>query len=555
MADGRFDYIIIGAGSAGCVLANRLSADEKTRVLLLEAGPKDNSLLVRMPAGVGGLISAKGDYNWGFWTEPEPHLNDRKLWWPRGRGLGGSSSINGMIYIRGHARDYDLWRQTGLTGWGYSDVLPYFKRAEDFEGGADAYHGADGPLHVSKASSKSPIYSGFIAAGAAAGYRRTNDFNGFQQEGFGPYQLTIKDGKRWSASAAYLHPILGKRANLTLEIGAKTTRVLIENGRAIGVEFVQGGQTRQVYADAEVLLSAGAVQSPQILQLSGIGDPDRLQAAGVKPVHPLKGVGENLQDHLDVILSWETPNVKTAYSHSTGLNWITTGLSYVLLGQGFGRQNFLEAGAFLKSRPDLDRPDLQLHCVLAIMKDHGKQSVPKDGFSVHVCQLRPESRGRVGLASADPFADPQIFANYLATDEDRRTLREGAKMTRELAAQAGLKEIRGNEVFPGAEVQSDAEIDAWIRQTAETIYHPVGTCRMGRTGDPLAVVDGALNVQALSGLRVIDASVMPTLVGGNTNAPTIMIAEKAADMILGRAPPPPIEAPVFEDQVGATAAA
>jgi len=553
MADGRYDYIIIGAGSAGCVLANRLSADGKTRVLLLEAGGKDNSLLVKMPAGVGSLISQKGDYNWGFWTEPEPNLDNRKLWWPRGRGLGGSSSINGMIYIRGHARDYDLWRQMGLTGWGYSDVLPYFKRNESLEGGGDAYHGADGPLHVSKASSKNPIYKAFVEAGVEAGYRRTNDFNGFQQEGFGPYQLTIKDGKRWSASAAYLRPILGRRENLTLEIGARTTRILIERGRAIGVEFVQGGQTRQVHADAEVLLSAGAVQSPHILQLSGIGDADRLKAAGVTPAHELKGVGENLQDHLDVTLSWETPTVKTAYSYSAGLNRITTGLSYAVFGQGFGRQNFLEAGAFLKSRPDLDRPDLQLHCVLAIMKDHGKQSVPKDGFSVHVCQLRPESRGRIGLASADPFADPAIFAGYLSTEEDRRALREGTKMVRALAGEAALKAICGREEAPGAEIQTDADIDAWIRRAAETIYHPVGTCRMGRAGDPLAVVDSALRVQALSGLRVIDASVMPTLVGGNTNAPTMMIAEKAADMILGRAPLAPIDAPVFED-TGAVAA-
>jgi choline dehydrogenase len=553
MADGRYDYIIIGAGSAGCVLANRLSADGKTRVLLLEAGGKDNSLLVRMPAGVGSLISQKGDYNWGFWTEPEPNLENRKLWWPRGRGLGGSSSINGMIYIRGHARDYDLWRQMGLTGWGYSDVLPYFKRNESLEGGGDAYHGSDGPLHVSKSSSKNPVYKAFVEAGVEAGYRKTSDFNGFQQEGFGPYQLTIKDGKRWSASAAYLRPILGKRENLTLEIGARTTRILIEKGRAIGVEFVQGGQTRQVHADAEVLLGAGAVQSPHILQLSGVGDPDRLKAAGVSPVHELKGVGENLQDHLDVTLSWETPNVKTAYSYSSGLNRLTTGLAYAFLGQGFGRQNFLEAGAFLKSRPDLDRPDLQLHCVLAIMKDHGKVSVAKDGFSIHVCQLRPESRGRVGLASADPLADPAIFANYLSTEEDRRALREGFKMTRALAGEPALKAICGAEEEPGASVQSDADIDAWIRRAAETIYHPVGTCRMGRAGDPLAVVDSALRVQALSGLRVIDASVMPTLVGGNTNAPTMMIAEKAADMILGRAPPAPIDAPVFED-AGAVAA-
>ncbi|MGH6955143.1 MAG: choline dehydrogenase, partial [Caulobacteraceae bacterium] len=464
------------------------------------------------------------------------------------------SSINGMVYIRGHARDYDLWRQMGLTGWGYRDVLPYFKRAESFEGGADAYHGGDGPLHVSKASSKNAIYRAFVEAGVEAGHHRTSDFNGFQQEGFGPYQLTIKDGKRWSASAAYLRPVVGKRPNLDLQTGARTSRILIEKGRAVGVEYVQNGQTLTARADAEVLVCAGAVQSPQILQLSGIGDPDRLKVAGVAPVHALKGVGENLQDHLDVTLSWETPGVKTAYSYSAGINRLTTGIAYAFFGKGFGRQNFLEAGAFLKSRPDLDRPDLQLHCVLAIMKNHGKESVAKDGFSVHVCQLRPESRGRVGLASANPFADPAIFANYLATEEDRRALREGAKMVREVAGQASLKAIRGPEVEPGETVKTDADIDAWIRRASETIYHPVGTCRMGRAGDPMAVVDASLKVQALSGLRVVDASVMPTLVGGNTNAPTIMIAEKAADMILGKAAPAPLDAPVFEGET-ATAAA
>ncbi|HXQ46051.1 MAG TPA: GMC oxidoreductase, partial [Caulobacteraceae bacterium] len=417
-----------------------------------------------------------------------------------------------------------------------------------FEGGGDAYHGTEGPLHVSKAASKNPIYGAFIAAGVAAGHRRTEDFNGFQQEGFGPYQMTIRNGERWSASAAYLRPILGKRPNLTVELGARTTRILIENGRAVGVEFLQEGQTRQLRAGREVILAAGAVQSPHILQLSGIGDPDRLRAAGVAVTHALKGVGENLQDHLDVILSWETPKIKTAYSHSTGINRLTVGLNYMLFKQGFGRQQFLEAGAFLKSRPELDRPDLQLHCVLAIMKNHGKEVVPKDGFSVHVCQLRPESRGRVGLASADPLADPAIFANYLASEEDRRALREGTKMVRAVADKEPLVSMRGVEVAPGGSVVTDAEIDAWIRDTAETIYHPVGSCRMGVAGDPLAVVDAELKAQGLAGLRVVDASVFPTLVGGNTNAPTITVAEKASDLILGKPVAAPEDAPVFEDQ-------
>jgi len=545
----RYDYIIIGAGSAGCVLANRLTQDPACKVLLLEAGGKDNSILVKMPAGVGSLISNKGDYNWGFWTEPEAQLDGRKLWWPRGKGWGGSSSINGMIYIRGHARDYDQWRQMGLSGWSYADVLPYFKRAETFEGGGDAYHGSGGPLYVSKASSPSTIYSSFIKAGVEAGYKHTDDFNGFQQEGFGPYQLTIKDGKRWSASFAYLHPALN-RPNLTCEIEARTSRLVIEKGRVVGVEYVQGkgAEKKTAYANAEVLLCAGAVQSPQILQLSGIGDPDKLKAAGVAPTHALKGVGQNLQDHLDVVLSWETPNTKSAYAYNQGLNRLLTGVNYMLRGQGPGRQNFLEAGAFLKSRPDLDRPDLQLHCVMAIMQDHGKTAVEKDGFSIHVCQLRPESRGEVGLRSNDPFDDPTIHANYLAAEEDRRALREGFKMTRDLAGQASLKAIAGAEYSPGAEVQTDEQINAWIRAKAETIYHPVGTCKMGAAGDAMAVVDEKLKLIGLSGLRVIDASVMPTLVSGNTNAPTIMIAEKAADMILNRPAPASQDAPVYADR-------
>lgn len=542
----RYDYIIIGAGSAGCVLANRLTEDGSKTVLLLEAGGKNNSLMVKMPAGVGVLIQKQGASNWGFWTEPEPNLNDRKMWWPRGKGWGGSSSINGMIYIRGHAGDYDQWRQMGLGGWGYADVLPYFKRSESLEGGGDAWHGGDGPLKVSKVWDKNPIYKATIEAGGQAGYPLTKDFNGFQQEGWGPYQLTTHDGERWSAARGYLHPAL-TRPNLTTLTGARTTKIVVEAGRATGVEIQEAkGGRRVVYANAEVLLSAGAVQSPHILQLSGIGDPDELTKHGIPVVHELKGVGANLQDHLDVCMSWECPQPITLHSMRKGLiKTLGVGISYMLFRKGVGRSQFLESGAFLRSRPDLDRPDLQIHVVVAILQDHGKVQVAKDGFTFHVCQLRPESRGRIGLRSANPLDDPAIFPNYLATEEDRRALREGVKMMREVAKQPALKPYVSGEYSPGPAIQTDAEIDAWIRKTGETIYHPVGTCRMGAAGDVMAVVDADCRVLGLEGLRVVDASVMPTLVGGNTNAPTIMIAEKISDSIRGKPFLPADDAPVY----------
>ncbi len=537
MGEDQFDYIVIGAGSAGSVLAARLSEDPQVRVLLLEAGGRNTSVLVRMPAGVGTLIKQKSKHNWGFWSEPEPHMEGRRMWHPRGKGLGGSSAINGMVYIRGHARDYDQWRQMGLEGWSYADVLPYFKKAEDYCGGAGEFHGAGGPLKVNWGeNSDHPLYSGIIEAGRQAGHKVTPDFNGADQEGFGRYQLTINDGQRWSAARGYLTPIAGQRRNLSIVTGARVHRIVIENGRASGVEYSlgKGKALQRASAAREVLLCAGAFQSPQILQLSGIGDPEQLKAQGIAPVHTLKGVGANLQDHLDVTLNWTCTQPISLYNEIKGLGQLKVGLQYLLSGKGTGRQNGLEAGAFLKSRPDLDRPDLQIHFVIAIMQEHAKVKANRDGFTIHVCQLRPESRGQVRLASNDPYDDPSIVANFMATEEDRRAVRAGIRVARDVAAQDALAPYRGEEIWPGPQVQSDADIDAWVRAKGETIYHPVGTARMGLRDDPLAVVDKDCRVIGLEGLRVVDASVMPTLIGGNTNAPTIMIAEKIADVIRGR---------------------
>jgi choline dehydrogenase-like flavoprotein len=525
----RFDYVIVGGGSAGCVLAARLSEDPAVKVALLEAGPVDGSVLIHCPAGLA-VLAKNGQANWKLDTAPQPGLGGRKGYQPRGKVLGGSSSVNAMVYARGHRSDYDHWASLGNTGWSWDDVLPYFRRAENNERGADAWHGAGGPLNVMDLRSPNRFSPVFVEAGRQAGFPVNRDFNGADFEGVGMYQVTHRNGERFSAAKAYVTPNLS-RPNLKVITSAHATRVLFEGRRAIGVEYDQAGTRRQVRAVREVIVSAGALLSPQLMMLSGVGPAPHLREHGIAVVHDLAGVGRNLHDHPDVIQVWDAPHLKDLFGLSVAGMVKVLGAIFQWREHRTGMltTNFAEAGGFIRSSPEVRVPDLQLHFVIGKLVDHGRKTVFGHGFSCHVCVLQPRSRGSVTLASGDAHAAPRIDPNFLADFEDVQRLVKGFRLMRGILSQPALAQFGARELQASAGARTDEEIAGFIRDHADTIYHPVGTCRMGR--DEGAVVDERLRVHGLQGLRVVDASVMPRIVSGNTNAPVIMIAEKAADMI------------------------
>ena len=525
-----FDYIVVGAGSAGCVLAARLSEDPAARVLLLEAGPPDRSIWIHLPIGYGKTMWSPR-YNWCFHTDPDPNMNGRRIYWPRGKTLGGSSAINGLIYIRGQHQDYDHWARLGNAGWSHDEVLPYFIRSEANQRGANRWHGDSGPLKVSDIGARHELIEAFIDGAQEIGVARNDDFNGAQQEGAGYYQLTTSKGLRCSTATAYLRPARA-RPNLTVLCNARALRVLLRGGRARGIEYLHEGERRTALADSEVLLSAGAIQSPQLLQLSGIGPAALLRQHDIEVVHDAPGVGENLQDHLQIRLSYECAKpVTTNDQLNSWVGQATIGLQWLLRRQGPLAVGINQGGCFMRALPQSATPDIQFHVATLSADMAGGKVHPWSGFTLSICQLRPESRGRIRITSTDPLAVPSMQPNYLATSADRATAIAGIKAAREIAGTSAMSPYIRREIKPGPQVRDDEGLLQFARDNGATIFHPSGTCMMGPPNDPLAVLDERLRVRGVMGLRVVDCSAMPTLVSGNTNAPVIMMAEKAVDMI------------------------
>ncbi|MYL27093.1 MULTISPECIES: choline dehydrogenase [Halomonadaceae] len=545
MSKHQYDTIIVGAGSAGCVLANRLTEDPHHRVLLLETGGSDRSIFIQMPTALSIPMNTK-KFAWQFHTEPEPYLDNRRMHCPRGKVLGGSSSINGMVYVRGHAKDFDEWEAHGAEGWNYQNCLPYFKKAETWVFGGDMYRGDAGPVGTSNGNNmKNPLYQAFIDAGEQAGYPVTRDYNGHQQEGFGPMHMTVKNGVRSSTSNAYLRPVM-KRPNLTVLTGALVHKVLLKGKQAVGVRYERGGKVQDVKANSEVILSAGSIGSPHILQLSGIGNPDVLNKAGIEVNHALPGVGSNLQDHLEFYFQFRCKQPTSLNSKLNPLSKALIGARWILNKDGLGATNHFESCAFIRSKAGVEWPDLQYHFLPAAMRYDGKEAFAGHGFQVHVGHNKPKSRGHVHVRSADPKAAPEILFNYLQHEDDREGFRDCVRLTREIINQPAMDDYRDEEIQPGTDVTSDEAIDAFVRQAVESAYHPSCTCPMGT--DAQTVVDPETRVHGISGLRVVDSSVFPTIPNGNLNGPTIMVAERAADLIRGRQPEAPLDAPVGMDE-------
>jgi choline dehydrogenase len=530
------DFVIVGAGSAGCALAYRLSEDGRNTVIVIEYGGTDMGPLIQMPSALSFPMNMSL-YDWGLSTEPEPHLGGRVLATPRGKVIGGSSSINGMVYVRGHARDFDHWAEAGATGWSYADVLPYFKRMEHSHGGEEGWRGTEGPLHVRRGTRKNPLYQVFTEAGREAGFEVTEDYNGAKQEGFGPMEQTIHLGRRWSAANAYLRPAL-KRGNVRL-VNGLARRIVLENRRAVGVEIGGRGAEQVVRARREVIVAASSINSPKLLMLSGIGPAAHLKDRGIAVVADRRGVGQNLQDHLELYIQQESTQPVTLYSVLNPFSKARIGLQWLLFKSGLGATNHFEAAAFVRSKAGVDYPDIQYHFLPAAIRYDGKAAAKMHGFQAHVGPMRSKSRGSVTLRSPDPAAKAEIRFNYMSHPEDWADFRHCIRLTREIFGQKAFDAYRGRELSPGAHVQTDDELDAFIRDHVESAYHPCGTCRMGRADDPASVVDPECRVIGVEGLRVADSSIFPRITNGNLNGPSIMTGEKAADHILGRIPLPP----------------